>query len=277
MTILKKFSYALNQIKKIDALEKKINYLSVMNQQFIPDVFNLRLEKVNVNTLISKNDMMFKYSLMNNHSFDEAVKDYFSIGLTTFETLDTLVLSKMGCKLSQVGSILDFGSGYGRVSRYLIESNPNTFCCDFKNGASNFCQEHLGLSAINFDHFWSRAFAFDIIYAGSLFSHLPLSLFDKYILKLFDSLKPGGLLIFSTHNARNTKSKGFDFEFLPFSEDLIFKEVPDHLHESNSYGSSYVTRDFVNSVMNKFNIYNFDYHPSLLGGVQDIYCCSKST
>ena len=75
--------------------------------------------------------------------------------------------------------ILDFGGGYGRVSRFLVMAFPNAriYHCDFEKKASDFCATQFGVESfqtpqsiieLTADVFPTQ---FDIIWLGSIFTH----------------------------------------------------------------------------------------------------------
>jgi SAM-dependent methyltransferase len=102
-----------------------------------------------------------------------------------------------------VKDILDFPCGFGRVLRHLKVGFPNSNiigseifqnCLDF---CSNQFKIDTFLSDKNFNIRSERNF--DVIWCGSLFTHLSSNRFDKLI-KFFESqLKEGGIMIFTTH------------------------------------------------------------------------------
>jgi SAM-dependent methyltransferase len=102
------------------------------------------------------------------------------------------------------GSILDFGCGHGRVLRSLAADFPHArlTATDLDAGGVNFCAKTFGaipvysstdLSLVSFDA------KFDLIWVGSVFTHLRaerwLSLWELFR----SALTEDGLLVFSTH------------------------------------------------------------------------------
>jgi len=102
------------------------------------------------------------------------------------------------------GSILDFGCGHGRVLRSLAADFPHArlTATDLDAGGVNFCAKTFGaiplrsstdLSRVSFD------MKFDLIWVGSVFTHLRAERWLS-LLELFRSgLTEEGLLVFSTH------------------------------------------------------------------------------
>lgn len=123
--------------------------------------------------------------------------DYNYVGISTVEVILSLLSF---CKTEHVRSILDFGCGHGRGARHIRACFPNarmTFC-DIDEGASRFCAESFKgdvmASSDDFDELSPQG-EFDVIWLGSVFTHLDygrmILLFDK----LQAHLAPGGLLV----------------------------------------------------------------------------------
>jgi cyclopropane fatty-acyl-phospholipid synthase-like methyltransferase len=103
-------------------------------------------------------------------------------------------------------SILDFGSGHGRVLRSLAANFPHAvlMAADVDSRGVNFCAKTFGAIPMYSDTDFSRlAFntRFDLIWVGSVFTHLRSGRWIS-LLELFRSiLTVDGLLVFSTHGS----------------------------------------------------------------------------
>jgi SAM-dependent methyltransferase len=98
------------------------------------------------------------------------------------------------------------GCGYGRVLRVLKVAYPDAgfTACDLDRNAVDFCAEVFGAGRVyssvhpeevRFDD------RFDLVWCGSLFTHLSEERFEGFLDVLSDSLLPGGLLLFTTHRS----------------------------------------------------------------------------
>lgn len=101
-------------------------------------------------------------------------------------------------------AILDFPSGYGRVLRHLVEAFPDAIvdASDIDPHALHFCREIFRIETIlsssdlaNFE-FERR---YDLIWCGSLLTHLPKHRFHECLALFARSLMPDGVAIFTTH------------------------------------------------------------------------------
>jgi SAM-dependent methyltransferase len=102
------------------------------------------------------------------------------------------------------GAILDLPCGHGRVLRALKAAFPQASltACDINRDGVDFCAEVLGAKPVYSaphprDVELGRTF--DLIWVGSLLTHLDLE-GTRAFLDLFESvLEPGGVLVFTTH------------------------------------------------------------------------------
>lgn len=107
-------------------------------------------------------------------------------------------------------SILDLPSGHGRVLRFLRAAFPEAeiTACDLLREGVDYCAEAFGATSV-----YSRPEPekielpgrYDLIWCGSLLTHLPESQWGGF-LRLFSSvLEPDGLLVFTTHGKQALK------------------------------------------------------------------------
>lgn len=100
-------------------------------------------------------------------------------------------------------SILDFGCGCGRVTRYWAGFDGSVAGSDVSHAAIDWCRENL-----DFASFLRNGLApgldtddneFDLVYALSVFTHLTDELQLAWRDELHRVLRPGGHLLLSTH------------------------------------------------------------------------------
>jgi SAM-dependent methyltransferase len=126
---------------------------------------------------------------------------YFRAGLSAIGCIDEAV-QKAGS--TTVNEILDLPSGYGRVLRLLVHRFPKAriTACDLMPDAIRFCAEVFGAtpaqSSYNVEEL-SFATKFDLIWCGSLITHLDADR-TRALLRFFaKQLTAEGLLVLSTH------------------------------------------------------------------------------
>ena len=116
-------------------------------------------------------------------------------------------LWRQGRRIEELSAFLDFGCGCGRVTRnWLALRETDVFGSDMNDDAVEWCRRNLPFAS--FEHnglapplvFDSEAF--DLVYALSVFTHLPEELQLLWMRELERVLRPGGLLVLSTHGDR---------------------------------------------------------------------------
>jgi SAM-dependent methyltransferase len=198
---------------------------------------------------LHRNDYILEYGI-ERLGLESAVHSYFHSGRheakQITETLEQLFIDNQNIK------VLDFASGYGRIARHLnyFHKRNDLHAADIHSEAVEFMVDRLGLSAhlsnvvpesseIGFDY--------DFIYVLSLFSHLPEYLFGRWIKQLFEKLKPGGYILFTTHGQRSLISNPVFFgDFYSVESGYGFKSASEqHDLDVSSYGTTVVSPQFV--------------------------------
>jgi len=147
------------------------------------------------------------------HVDDEMLSDTTPRGLAHYRADALSAIDNIAASLrlasrsfDDVEACLDLPCGYGRVTRHLVERIPpaRITASDLDRHAVRFCAAQFGvlplhsrpdLRALRFPR------AYDLIFVGSLLTHLPPPA-DRYALDaLAGALAPGGLLVFSTQGA----------------------------------------------------------------------------
>ena len=171
------------------------------------------------------------------------------------------MLNRNGFSLKRFKSILDFGCGYGRVTRYLFELAPDAkiYGCEVNSNLVEQCKRSLpaGNFIVNqptppLDF---PDAAFDFIYSWSLFTHLSEPNHIAWLQELACKLKPGGVMLHTTHGYECLKRMAV---FNP--ERLIKHEIPCPLEEFVStslcyhyafesqfpeYGYTIISKDYI--------------------------------
>jgi SAM-dependent methyltransferase len=196
---------------------------------------------------VDRRDEMLAFLLESESGdLDRALFTYFRSGASLADALGQVLRWRFGSALERLGRLLDFASGYGRVTRFLVRDLPpeRIWVSDIYSAGVRFQEERFGVhgivSTVDPDDF-ARGEPFDAILVTSLFTHLPEATFRAWLRVLLGLLAPGGLLAFSAHGPEVLLS-GVE---LPASG-ILFQE----LSESGSlatrdYGSTWVEEGFV--------------------------------
>jgi SAM-dependent methyltransferase len=208
---------------------------------------------------------------------------YFKVGLSAIDCIEAAINA---AGLASVECVLDLPCGHGRVLRFLVQRFPKSrfIASDLDVKGVDFCVRTFGVegiySQLDLSGF-SLDVQFDLIWCGSLITHLDtrgsrdlLAFFVKHLL-------PGGLLIFTTHGARAIQrmlNQTFDYgvaqENIPSLIDSYRKKgfgYVDYPSESG-YGISLTTPEWIRTEMKKpglnevyFREHGWDDHQDVYG------------
>lgn len=202
-----------------------------------------------VNCEIHPDDEIFKF-FYNHPKCTNPLRDYFADGWRSLLEL-MVILEKIDQPLIRCESLLEFASGYGRLTRHLSKfpGSDKVHSADVMPGSVEFIREKFSI-----DGFYSSnqpgqlefPQQYEVIFVLSLFSHLPQSSWSDWLQKLFSALKPGGHLVFSTHgegfaDRNNIELDQHGFFFIASSESS-------HL-AGEEYGTSITSQAFVKNVV----------------------------
>lgn len=134
----------------------------------------------------------------------DSIENYLRAARSAVDALGA-ALHAVDSDMARVTSCLDFGCGHGRVLRLLQQHvpGPNITACDLDEEGVRFCAAEFGakplVSSWNIEDIALERY--DLIWSGSVFTHLDVDACDQLLKRLGDSLLPGGLLVFSMHGA----------------------------------------------------------------------------
>lgn len=132
---------------------------------------------------------------------DEQIRHYYSVGADAIRIIINALLAN---SRQPPQSILDFPSGSGRVTRHLRAFFPEAriVASDLYDDHLNFCREAFQidclLSQVNVGEI-DFGEKFDLIFCGSLLTHLPEALFSDTIDLLARSLSDSGIAVVTVH------------------------------------------------------------------------------
>jgi SAM-dependent methyltransferase len=144
-----------------------------------------------VNMAISPDDHMF--------NTDPNPVHYHALG---WGALDCIRLGLLAAQKETVSSILDLPSGHGRVTRILRAEYPDArlTACDIHHDGVDFCAEAFDAKPV-YGHERAQDVelgdTFDLIWCGSLLTHMDQPGWDEFLALFESALVPGGVLLFS--------------------------------------------------------------------------------
>ena len=213
--------------------------------------------------LIHKNDLMFQHHLYHHPDLGEALKHYFRVGASISKEVSQIFTLAPGSRL------LDFGAGYGRLTRFLPQFSPEVelVASEVKPECLKFLEEHLHVTGIlhgtDAGSFPDRKF--DAILALSVFTHLPEKLFQSWLGRLSNALNGGGEMIITWNDISNKASlAGQDFHYSSESEDSFFRTA-DRLESDAEYGLTFISRNYLEELAQSFGLHADFSHQGFTG------------
>jgi SAM-dependent methyltransferase len=113
-------------------------------------------------------------------------------------------LRRDGAEVEHFGAVLDFGCGCGRVMRnWRRLQGPTMHGCDLSQEQIDWCRQNLAFAQFTRNDLKPPlgypVETFDLVYAFSVFTHLPEDLQLDWMKELSRVIRPGGYLLISTH------------------------------------------------------------------------------
>lgn len=198
-----------------------------------------------VNCVIDPRDDIFRFIASSPSSLNP-VRDYLADGWRTLSEL-MVVMEKLDRPLIKISSLLEFASGYGRLTRHLARVLPGRVtCADVMPGSVEFLREQFDVEAF-YSSFEPETIEFprryEVVFVLSLLTHLPVEVWGRWLRKLATAVEPGGVLIFTVHNEdvlRDQLGVTFDetgYSFLSSSESPTL--------DPSQYGTTLATAEVV--------------------------------
>jgi len=193
---------------------------------------------VDVNMTISPNDEMFGGN----------IDVYMSVSFSAMNCINTAL------QLSEITpqKILDLPCGHGRVARSLRAYFPDAeiTVCDLNKDGVDFCAENFNAIGIYSDSDVSKIpihSNFDLIWSGSLLTHLSREKAEEFMNFFIDRLKPNGVLVVSLHGRYSEHVQ----KFYKYIEDDRFSKI---LAGFNSIGYGYSNYAWVDNTGDEYGI-----------------------
>ncbi len=250
-------------------LEKRLTALATLEQWALPEVLPIPAALMDAawravhagagtpeswhtsQNAIHRSDPMFRYPFQV-HGGNAALvlEEYYRTGVEAAQCLAHHAPSS--------ARILDFGGGYGRVGRFLSAAFPDAkrFVSDTKTSAVHFQITQFGALVDDQQ-------PMDLIFAGSVFTHLKEGEFVPTLHSLLDRLTRGGVLILTLHPFGSER-----FTIHPFTEESALRELEDVLNPE-SYGSVYCSETYWQEALSAVGgSLTYDVLPERFGGTQ---------
>jgi SAM-dependent methyltransferase len=194
-------------------------------------------------------EMLLHYWNLHGGDRAQALVLYFDSGRRIWRSMSEILQWRFG-RIGLDLRLLDFASGYGRVTRFaLLDLPPEAiWVADVYAEGVRFQEETFGVHGL-VSHADPERFAcdggFDAILVSSLFTHLPAATFAGWLRRLFGLLRPGGVLAFSVHG-EDLVPPGRE---LPPSGILFDRSSESGSLPTEQYGTTWVSEPFVRRVL----------------------------
>lgn len=176
---------------------------------------------------------------------------YYSVG---FEALWNVIYSMLGVGMTHVNYILDFPSGFGRVTRYLHAAFPNIeiHVGDRWEEAADYCVTLFQAKKLEVRQDLPTMLEnrYDIIFSGTFLTHLPEEKGAELIDFLTAHLNIHGILIISSCGRKSLLNEQVHFNAQVFGKPenlatLTRKYLSGHYAFINYPGQLYYGRSFI--------------------------------
>ena len=203
------------------------------------------------NSVIHRNDMML-YNHIVHYAGDtaKAVSSYFEVGVSAAKTISDQL------NTPDVKNVLDFGSGYGRVSRFLpyYFKKAKIEVSEVKPIAMEFQKEAFGFDTVTHtEHATTfKASPQDLIIGISVFTHIPEQAFKAWLKVLFTNLNESGQLVFTFNDISKCPfANSGRYHYQRQSEDSSNSGIPDKLDDVSQYGSTFYSHAYMKDLLSK--------------------------
>lgn len=189
-----------------------------------------------LNKSLAPHDVMFR----------ENVSHYFTVGASALKNIHLAVAAADVTPIA----ILDFGCGAGRVTRWLRAGFPLATIegCDIREDDLRFVagtfDVRTWVSCVEVDRLNAPS-TYDLIWVGSVFTHLSKEVSVQLFDRLVSWLRPGGVLVFTSHGRRVvTLGSQLGYYGIPEGWDKVVADFNTNefgyadYHDSPGYGMS---------------------------------------
>lgn len=122
-------------------------------------------------------------------------------GATIVTRFSHLLAERFGRPLSSFSSVLDWGCGAGRLTRYLLAHGTSVIGVDIDPNMIQFCQQTLSdavfLQVNPLPPTTMASASFDLVLGVAVLPHLAESVQDAWLIELQRLTRPGGILLLS--------------------------------------------------------------------------------
>jgi len=158
---------------------------------------------------------------------------YMSVGVSAAQVIHAACVTSW---VHRVEAVLDLPCGHGRVLRHLVKLFPDaTFdACDLDRDGVEFCASRFGARPMHSDEDLTKLNprrTYDLIWVGSLFTHISHSRTRAWLAHLADFLSATGIMV-ATFHGRFSSKMGREYGYIEESRWLKLLNE----YETTGYG-----------------------------------------
>jgi SAM-dependent methyltransferase len=212
---------------------------------------------------------------------------YFDAGR---QALRRIQLALLAAGRDSVTSVLDFACGGGRVLRYLRAAFPDAelTATDLYVAGLEFCAEAFGArpveAQLNIEDYDLQG-PFDLIWVGSLFTHLGSDDWDRLLTMFQETLAPGGVLAFTVYGrsiVRQLREGRVKLDLKDEHISQILREYDEDgfgffadLNPDVNHGDAVASRSWVCSRLDRFPLLDLVLYTENAWLGQDVIACVR--
>jgi len=234
------------------------------------------LEASTLDTVIHPDCQMLAHSLRAHGDANLAVSQYFAVALQQYHVVRQLI-ERLFDRPGEI-DFLDFACGYGRLLRFLVHMLPGgrIHAAEIQADAVDWVHRRYGVNALRSTaapEEFDPGRRFDMVWAASLFSHLPDGLFGRWLEQLGNTLDRYGVLCFSVHDQAilppEMAMPDSGMHYIAGSENTDLDPA--------IYGTTFVTQEYVQRSIREHFGQAVSLHrlPRLLAHEQDVYVLAR--
>jgi len=257
---------------RLNQLEARVHALAALHHLHLPEVLRLPEDVLNkawdslpaklqgAERGIHRSDPMLLYPLaVSGGDWNRCLTEYYQTGGHMAGVLRELAPSSQ--------SVLDFGGGFGRVGRFLPLAFPDAarWIVDPKPQAVAFQQKAFGARELQTET------QVELVFAGSVFTHLAEGDARTALVRIFQALQPGGLAVLTAHIASPNSPS---WESHAWTEETALPELEDSLSKA-PYSSVVVSDAAWTKLLLSVGFNSVEKTDALFGGTQAVWVARR--
>ena len=179
----------------------------------------------NVSRVISDSDYMLEDSPPN-------FVHYLTVGFEAADFVTSMNMAKPNLR------VLDYGSGFGRVTRALKAAfhDAKIYCFDVVPEGPNFCSKYLNTKTINTLMDLAES-SIDLIWLGSVVTHLSKADIEALFFQLDRVISEGGIIIYSSHGDFVEKRMSMNPELYGMTKSSADQIITEYVNSGFGYAN----------------------------------------